>query len=161
MIEAAHVQAACCDLVAEVVRGVGTATLKVTGSSMLPAILPGDVLKIRRHLPNELRPGQIILYTRNGRLIAHRIISVSGNFLITRGDVLQSVDPPVRESEVIGSVDGILRNGQSVDARRTTRTRALAWMLRESVLFTKVYLHINARRVPFTLRPQTARGRTV
>jgi signal peptidase len=161
MTEAVHLQAAGCDLVANVVRSAGTASLKVTGTSMLPAIRPGDVLRIRRRLSNELRLGQIVLYTRNGRLIAHRIISISGKFLITRGDSLQSVDPPVRESEVVGSVDGILRNRREVDARRTTWTRALAWMLQESETFKKVYLHFNARRVRFTVGSETVQGRTV
>ena len=56
---------------------------------MLPAIRPGDVLSIERVETNraganELRPGQIILYSRNGRLKAHRIVSMAEEYLLTR-----------------------------------------------------------------------------
>lgn len=150
MIEEAHLQAAVCDLVAEVVSSAGAADLKVTGASMLPVIQAGDVLRIRRHLPDELELGKIILYHRSGRLIAHRILRISGEYLFTRGDSLPSLDPPVRRGEVIGLVENIFRNGQAVDTRRTIWQRGMASILRWSEICTKAYLRVSARGPRFT-----------
>lgn len=144
MISKAHLQAAYCDLVADVVRSAGSASLTVTGCSMLPAILPGDVLTVRRYASDELQPGHIILYSRNGRLTAHRIIQVSGEHLLTRGDCLTEFDMPVRFIEVVGQVVGIRRNGRPVDARHTFWQRFAASILRRSEWCTRLFLHLIA-----------------
>lgn len=150
MFSETHLQAACCDLLASVVRDAGRASLRVTGLSMLPAIRPGDVLSIERVElsdggADELRPGQIILYNRNGRLTAHRIVSRSGGYLVTRGDRLPTCDPPVRASEVIGRVAGIKRNGRVVNPDQSFLQRITALVLRHSEGCTKLFLRLNSK----------------
>jgi len=51
-------------LVGEVLHRFGEARLRVTGSSMLPSIWPGDELTVRRRAVSELRTGEIALFTR-------------------------------------------------------------------------------------------------
>lgn len=60
-----------CDLAAAVIRSSGELRLKVTGSSMLPSIWPGDILTIRRQNLDQIRPGEIVLVARDGGLCAH------------------------------------------------------------------------------------------
>lgn len=155
MIPETHLQAACCDLVADVVRDAGRASLRVTGLSMLPAIRPGDVLSIERVETNraganraganELRPGQIILYSRNGRLKAHRIVSIRSEYVVTRGDRLLSCDVPVRSSEVIGRVASVRRNGHPVSLEQSFWQRLAALVLRHSECCTKIFLRLSSK----------------
>ena len=87
-----------CDLFLEVLRSFGSARLRVTGTSMLPSIWPGDILEVSL-LPvssfespissfpgrgragerlaearDSIRPGELVLYERSGRFFAHRVV---------------------------------------------------------------------------------------
>ncbi len=65
-----------CELAAEVIRSSGKLRLRATGASMLPSIWPGDVLTVSSEAVAETQPGDIILFEREGRLIAHRVVEV-------------------------------------------------------------------------------------
>ena len=52
-----ELEAVKCELAAEVLRSSGELRLRVTGSSMLPAVWPGDELTIRRQPFDAGRPG--------------------------------------------------------------------------------------------------------
>ena len=84
-----------CQLAEEVLCLAGELRLRVTGTSMLPSVWPGDILHIRRQDTIESLPGDIVLVRRQGRLCAHRVvkkISKEGEpYWITRGD---STFPP-------------------------------------------------------------------
>ncbi len=129
-----------CDLFAEVTRTFGESRLKVTGSSMLPSVQPGDVLSIRQKSLAELNPGQIVVFHRNGGLVAHRIVEKIGVHLITRGDSLRFHDRPVVEEEVVGQVISILRDGRPVDPRLGWMQRAAGWIFRHSNLSMRIFL---------------------
>jgi signal peptidase I len=142
-----HLQAACCDLVAVAIRSAGWASFKVTGFSMLPAIWPGDVLTVRGLHPDQIQPGQIVLYRRNAELVAHRVIrSPQGadRSIITRGDSVPSLDPAVETGEIIGQVVGISRNGRAVKLHNSLPLRAVAWVLRRSEVCTRLMMRWSA-----------------
>ena len=61
-----------CELAAEVLRSFGRLRLGATGASMLPAIWPGDILSVHSHNVAEALPGDIVLFGRPGKLVAHR-----------------------------------------------------------------------------------------
>src|SRR5437016_14497567 len=88
------------ELLAEVARNFGEVRFKATGDSMLPSVWPGDVLTVRRQSFSELRVGQIVLCSRGGQLMAHRIVNRNRRPLITRGDSLRRNDAPVDESQI-------------------------------------------------------------
>src|ERR1700737_1372956 len=44
----------------------GQVRIRVTGSSMLPSIWPGDVLTIHRGVTSDVRGGDVVLFTRDG-----------------------------------------------------------------------------------------------
>ena len=63
-----------CELAAEVLRTSGRLRLRATGASTLPAVWPGDILSVRSHEVVEALPGDIVLFVREGRLVARRVV---------------------------------------------------------------------------------------
>ena len=146
-----------CDLAGEVVRTFGEVRLRVFGTSMVPSILPGDLISVERTDLFEISPGEIVLYLRDGRLFVHRVVAHAGSQdaprLITRGDRLSCNDPLVSSSELLGRVTSI----QTHDGRRHRQARPATsvsvWerifihVLRTSDRATYLYLRL-ARCVP-------------
>ena len=129
-------------LAGEVVRRFGEVRLRVTGTSMLPSVWPGDILTVRSVRFSELRPGQIILCSRGAQLVAHRIIGHREQHLVTRGDSLAQNDPLVGEDQVLGQVVSILRNGRRIDPSFTHGQRMAAWVLRRSDFAARALLRL-------------------
>lgn len=81
-------------------------TVVLTGS-MEPAIRPGDVLIAQPVAPASLHPGQVALFTdptHPGRLLAHRVVDVlPDSLLTTKGDANAVADStPVAPADVHG-----------------------------------------------------------
>lgn len=78
----------------------------VTGGSMAPTCLPGDVAVIERG--GTFGVGDVVLVDRGdeGRVI-HRVVSCTGGIYVTRGDANPSSDRnPVTASQIRGSYVG-------------------------------------------------------
>jgi signal peptidase I len=111
-----------CELAAEVLRSSGKLRLQVMGWSMLPNIWPGDTLLVEYVEPSKMVEGEIILFRRDRRLFAHRIVRSEAAEIVTRGDSMAAPDSPVEKDEILGRVTSIMRNGKSLQPR--TRLRA-------------------------------------
>ncbi len=100
-----------CSLAGEVVRTFGEVRLRVFGTSMVPSILPGDLISVQSAALAGIFSGEIVLYSREGRLFAHRVVGRAGSHddprLLTRGDRLSHNDPPVSSSELLGRVTSV------------------------------------------------------
>jgi signal peptidase len=105
------------NLAAELLRCHGIVTVKAWGTSMLPALWPGDLLTIQAAAPDEVVTGEIVLVVRDNRFFVHRLIEKrqGGNRCswITRGDAMPQNDPPAVSSEVLGRVTAIHRGNRS------------------------------------------------
>ena len=72
--------------------GVKTPLAVVRGTSMLPLFKKGDIVVIVKKPPNEIRPGDVVVYRsiHGNRLIIHRVIEVlkiNGEYeYVTKGD---------------------------------------------------------------------------
>jgi len=141
--------AAGCSLTAEIVSAFGEVCLRVTGSSMLPSVWPGDVLTVCRAEAAQVLPGEIVLVARDGSLLAHRVIGKTQRFLITRGDNLSLNDPPVSGNELLGRVTSILRGGRRITPRPYLNfyERVLSFILRHSDRATSLSLRLHALRM--------------
>lgn len=116
---------------------------------MLPAVLPGDELIVEKRGIAQLHPGEVVLFTRGGRLCAHRVIAKEGSRLITRGDAMSRPDEPVAECEVLGRVEAINRGTSLVSLTPSVPSwcnRTLSAVLRHSEASTKALLWMLARR---------------
>ncbi len=146
------------NLVADVARSFGQVRLKVTGTSMLPAVFPGDVLTVSRCSGAELCAGQIILCFRDGALVAHRLVRKNGSQFITRGDSLYNFDRPFQEDEILGRVVTIVRDGRQVNSKLAWWHGLVCFILRRSQwfmrqLFRLKKLRCSARKLPL-FRPE-------
>ena len=78
----------------------------VRSESMKPAINMGDMVVIGPldgPIRGEAKPGSIVTYLRGTELVTHRVLSVDGSTLLTKGDAVEDADPwPVSLSDVRG-----------------------------------------------------------
>ena len=139
--------AAGCELAAETLRTAGKLRLRVTGWSMFPSVRPRDVLMVERVDCDGVGCGDIVLFERDGRLFAHRVLSRSGAKIVTRGDAMGRADAPIGEKEFLGKVTSIVRQGERMEARRTRRVseRAVSAAMRGSEVAARVVAGWHAR----------------
>jgi signal peptidase I len=148
--DAAH--ALKCELAGEVLRSSGTLRLRVMGWSMLPVVWPGDTLVIERVENGTVSEGDIILFRRDRRFFAHRVVgksSAAGDAqLLTRGDALAQADPPVGDRDLLGKVTFIIRNGKCIEPSRTPRfsERAVSALVRSSEIAARVVVGVHGMR---------------
>ena len=135
-----------CALAAEVLRSFGSLRFRAQGASMMPAVWPGDILSVRRHDAAEAKPGDIVLFGRNGRLVAHRVVERTREQdriqWVTRGDRLDYNDAPVSSHELLGRVVAVERGSRRLVPSQSLATRLAAWILRQSELVTRVVLRL-------------------
>jgi signal peptidase I len=94
-------------LVADALRNSGSlpsrVRLRVHGESMLPALWPGDVVEIANCSLAELRPGEIVLALREGRLFLHRFVApCTPHGFVLRGDSMPGPDPVFLADALLG-----------------------------------------------------------
>ena len=113
-------------LVADALRLGGRLRLRVHGESMLPTLWPGDVVEIASCAREDVRPGEIVLARRDGRLFLHRLLSpctLSGFRL--RGDSMPGPDPQFSPEallgRLVGGTDGRTDDGRDFSAGRLSR----------------------------------------
>lgn len=95
------------------------------GFSMSPTIRDGEAVTVEPIFAHAVRRGDILLYQRERRVIAHRVVGIAGEgnnarTFTLRGDALASCDAPVRAEQVLGKVVSVERRGREIklDGRR-------------------------------------------
>jgi len=133
-----------CQLVSEVLQLSGRVRIRVLGDSMFPSILPGDILVVERQELNQLHPGRIVLFTRNGRLFAHRVVGEHRRndlrVLVTCGDSRRENDAPVFPHELLGCVTSIFRGQRRISPRVTFLMQWVSWCTSRSDFLTRCLL---------------------
>jgi hypothetical protein len=142
-----------CGLAGEVVRTFGEVRLRVFGTSMVPAILPGDLVSVHRANLQDISLGEVVMFLREGRLFVHRVVArkvaacendPDEPFLITCGDRLRHQDPPVSELELLGRVVSIERDHREVKLPAANSNPLIVRMLLSSDRLTSLYLLLSA-----------------
>lgn len=118
---------------------------------MLPAVMPGDTLVIKRVSSGAVSKGDIVLFGRDRRFFVHRVITTGqpqNAELVTRGDAMRSPDPPVPESDLLGRVSFIVRNGKCLKPSQSRRfpERAVAALVQRSTLVARVVVGVHGLR---------------
>jgi len=76
----------------------------VVGNSMYPTLLPLDIVFVNP-VPTIINEGDIIVFKKGDALIIHRVIKVTKEGYITKGDANPAPDPwIVKKSEVLAKV---------------------------------------------------------
>jgi signal peptidase I len=140
-------------LVADVLRGSRRlrqdVRLRVQGESMLPALWPGDLVEIASCSLEDLRPGEIVLALREGRLFLHRLIEpCTPNGFRLRGDSTPASDPQYPPEALLG------RLVRTVEQRRglssATLSRALGMLLCQCAAARRLALKLHGWRAAST-----------
>lgn len=129
-----------------------TLRFEVTGRSMSPFLVSGEILTTKKVPFALLHSGDLILYkTCDGFPILHRIIrkNFSGKkyFFQTKGDSLISMDEPVNGYDILGKVCTIEKKSASGKTQHIDM-ESLYWKIinyllaKKSLLTSKAYLSI-------------------
>jgi len=106
-------------LASEVLRTSGGLRFAALGGSMVPTIFPKDILIVRRETARSARTGDVVLFSRESRFYAHRLVEKTEEggrlSLVTRGDALAQNDAPVTEDELLGRVEAVVRGRKRIE----------------------------------------------
>lgn len=80
--------------------GVGAAV--VLSGSMEPTLSKGDLIFVRQADTAEL--GDVVVYQAENSLIVHRVVTKSGDTLVTQGDANNAPDDPIDAAQIKGVV---------------------------------------------------------
>jgi signal peptidase I len=145
-VEAAN--ALGCGLAAEVAGTFGHVCLRVSGTSMVPVLRPRDLISVEPASLSEVSAGEIVVFAREGRLIAHRVVarsmSTGEGHIVTRGDRTRRNDAAVSSAELVGRVTRIERGRSRVRARLNVVQQVICRVLRFSDRATYLYLRLAA-----------------
>jgi len=134
-----------CGVAAELLRRFGQLRLRVTGASMLPAIWPGDIVTIHSVRLSDVSRGDLVLFFRGQRFFVHRVLDVSDDSLLTRGDSVLGPDLPVSSQELLGRVVSITGAGSM---RAPSQLRVIGTLValaaRHSTLVCNLLLRLHA-----------------
>lgn len=117
-------------------------TVHVQGTSMLPVLRDGDVLRVVRTAGAEgCALGDLVVLVRpDAGLVVHRLLWAGATHVRTRGDGSGLMDAPIRRSDVLGRVVAAERQGRDVLPGRLERR--ISWVR----AFTAAGLRWGARR---------------
>lgn len=130
--------------------------LRLFGISMHPFVKAGDVVRVQPVAWEALRPGQVVLFHRNGRLIAHRVLRVAQDpqVVTAKGDTMLRADPPVGRDQLLGEVVSLERSGRVISLRSPGRRLWSALMLRATYPYSFLfYRALLARRAVLRALP--------
>ncbi len=76
----------------------------VQSSSMAPKINVGSFLIWQKTTlnSNQIAVGEVVLFSQNDRVLAHRVISKSGNYITVKGDSAHSSSQTITSDKIIG-----------------------------------------------------------
>ena len=137
-----------CALASEILRTYGTLRLQVTGWSMMPAVRPQDILVLETVIGEDLADGDIVLFERENRLFAHRVVkTLDHSGVVTRGDAMPAEDPVLRRTELLGRVRWIERNGEMIipHSKPSVAAGTLAALVRHSRLAARLIQSVHTR----------------
>ncbi len=86
----------------------------VYGLSMFPFYLPGDIVRVEKAHPDNLKKGNVIVFTNNNQLVAHRLLKydAENGTVLAKGDGLIGKDRLLREQNVHAVVIRHYRKGK-------------------------------------------------
>ncbi len=106
-----------------ILAGGGSVTMRVRGDSMRPLLRDGaDCVTIRRHTPDDIRKGAVMLFRHNGTHVMHRIRSVGEEWITFAGDGNCREEEHVRREEITAVMTAVARPGG-----RTVLCSGLRW----------------------------------
>lgn len=117
-----------------------------SGTSMLPAIAPGQLVTVTCGV--EPAVGDVVVFRYSDQVGVHRLVARTGAWLLTWGDNNPLPDDPIAPALVIGAIRDVPAATQSL------RRRLLLWFLSSP----RQPIDVLTRRVRLVYRARTAWG---
>lgn len=89
------------------------ACFRAGGPSMSPTIRNGETVSVRPVAPNDLRPGAVLLYRKNGRLVLHRLVRKKTDLFFCGDAALNGLEC-VAPADILGTATAVQREGRTV-----------------------------------------------
>jgi signal peptidase len=80
----------------------------VVSGSMEPILSIDDLIFVKTS--DEYKIDDLVVFQNKTELIVHRIISIDGDVIVTKGDANNSEDEPIKLSDIKGKVVGTIEN---------------------------------------------------
>jgi len=101
--------------VEELLRAGTAVRFRVTGSSMQPSILSGDVVTAIPRPTHRIRRGQVICFRHEDEMRVHRVVSSGPAGLRAMGDAANEFAEIIRPQDVLGVITLVEREGRRVN----------------------------------------------
>ena len=87
------------------------------GRSMRPFLRSGeDLIRVEKRPEGRLKAGDVVLYRRkSGKYVLHRILVVRKDDYVICGDNCWQLEPGIRDSQILGILTSVIRNGKPQD----------------------------------------------
>ena len=87
----------------------GYSVFTVATGSMEPTISQNDIVIVKK--TNDIKVNDIVTYEKDGNYITHRVISMSDDTLVTKGDANNTNDISIPRTLLVGKVINIFEKG--------------------------------------------------
>jgi signal peptidase I len=101
-------------VIEELIKSSSSFSLKTEGNSMLPLLLPGDLVRYKKKTFSQVKVNDICLVKLNDIFATHRVIYKTGNFLITKGDNNITSDGKIYAKNLLAKAYSIKRKKQEI-----------------------------------------------
>lgn len=98
------------EAVEEALQRRGRTVVRIQGRSMYPMIRNGSCVEVQPTAYDELRIGDLVVFTDGRGLVCHRLIKKAHRLCILKGDTNLWADPPVAWTQVLGRVTRLIEN---------------------------------------------------
>ena len=116
--------------------------IPITGRSMRPLIRDGDLVLVA-HGHADVRQGDVVVFRREGKLVAHRVLRVygagTGKRFLTKGDNAPQFDPLLGAEEIVGRVLAVRRGDRQMSLDTTAWRSVGRFVAVATLAWTKLY----------------------
>ena len=146
------------ELLGDLLGGGQDCQTRVRGKSMRPAIEDGDLVTLRSSSPQELIPGDVLLFvTSEGQPICHRLVRTlrrgGRRWVQTWGDASPWPDVPVPIENVLGRVEVVRSGDLEVGREALSRAFRKSLLRRRLCLWVPGLLRARMSRLPECCAP--------
>ncbi len=117
------------DAVKEALTRRGRTVVAVQGRSMFPTLKHGTRVEVHPVAFDELRIGDLVVFSNGRTLICHRLIRKTRRLCFLKGDTNLWTDPPVIWGQVLGRVTRVIHEDLRIQSIDAPHQRLLAALL--------------------------------
>lgn len=107
------------ELILEILERNHKLRFQALGNSMFPSIRSGDFITVKPVSADEISLNDVIFFQNEGKFFAHRLIEKRekqrSETFITKGDFQSQADRPIDQSQLLGKIIKVERNGNEVN----------------------------------------------